>query len=204
MTTLKPRAVLFDLDGVLLDSIDAWHGTFNDVLEHYGKKRISKKTFLDDVLGKPIEEDSKHFPGSTPEGIRKLYIRFFPKNACNIKPYEGAIKLLQNLRKKGIKTALVTNTPRKLTESSLKASGLAGMLDVVKTPDDVPAGKPDPAMLLSAMKELCAGIDESIMVGDTIVDVQAARNAGVKVVGIGVQGDMQIKHIREMEKLLGL
>lgn len=199
---LKPKAVLFDLDGVLLDSIDAWHCTFNDVLEHYGKKRITKKKFLTDVLGKPVEEDSKNFPGSTPEEVRKLYCRYFPKNAKNLKPYEGATKLLENLRRNGIKTGLVTNTPRQLTENSLKTSGLLGLLDIVMTPDDVPAGKPDPAMLLAAMKELGAGKDETVMVGDTMVDIQAARNACIKAVGIGVQGDIKIKHIRELEKLL--
>ena len=201
---LKPKAILFDLDGVLLDSIDAWHGTFNDVLEHYGKKRITKKTFLDDVLGKPVEEDSKNFPGSTPEDIRKLYCKYFPKNAKNLKAFDGAIMLLENLRRKGIKTALVTNTPRPLTVKSLKASGLAGLLDVVKTPDDVPAGKPDPAMLNSAMKEMGVEKVDTIMVGDTWVDIQAARNAGIKAVGIGIEGDVKIKSIRELEKLLNI
>ncbi|MFH1126154.1 MAG: HAD-IA family hydrolase [Candidatus Altiarchaeota archaeon] len=199
---MKVKAVLFDLDGVLLDSTNAWWETFNDVLRHYSRKTITRRKFITEVFGEPIEDDIKrYFPEASIKDLESLYCRYFPKHTREVRVFKGAIELLKELKKKKIRTGLVTNTPRKLVKTTLKAKKLEKLLDVVKTPNDVKAGKPNPEMLFKAMEELKVSKKETILVGDTKIDIQAAKKAGIHAIGIGIKGDRTIKDIRDLKSI---
>lgn len=102
-------------------------------------------------------------------------------------PFAGVAEAIDELRSRGIKVALTTGFDRAVTTSILSAIGwsVGGNLDAVVTTSDVPAGRPAPYMIHHAM-ELTGVLPVSAVLaaGDTIVDLQAARNAGAIAVGV--------------------
>ncbi len=94
--------------------------------------------------------------------------------------------------------AVVTNTPRACTSQILNTYGLSAFFESIVTSDMVERGKPHPDMLLKACADLSVPIGSCLLVGDTKIDVEAGRNAGCPVVGIGVEGDMTIQSLSEL------
>ena len=75
------KAVFFDMDGTLVDSIPAWHKTFNQALENQGSETVSYEFFCESVLGESTQEDiSRFFPKLSVEELVNLYDDFFPEN----------------------------------------------------------------------------------------------------------------------------
>ncbi len=98
-------------------------------------------------------------------------------------PYDGVIDLLRSLRKKGIKTAVVSN---KLHQAvyELCLDYFPGLIDEAIGVSDENERKPSPVNVLKALDRLCVSADECIYIGDSEVDVQTAHNAGIKCIGV--------------------
>jgi HAD superfamily hydrolase (TIGR01549 family) len=196
------EAVLFDMDGTLVDSIPAWHKTFNQVLELQGSKPVSYEYFCSDILGESTEKDiERFFPNLTPQGLVELYDQFFPQNISSVRPFPQTATVLDFLKSKGQKLGLVTNTPHVLMELTLKTTGLSFNFDSILGGDDVPRGKPWPDIIHRTCELLNVAEETTIMVGDTKADIVAAANAKVKSVGINVDGDWRINSIGELPHL---
>jgi len=96
------KAVLFDLDGVLVDSIDAWFHIFNDTLKYFNKKTLSRDKF-NKIFGMSIDIAArKYFDGKTVKQIEHIYFNFFRKNMNHFKLFSHTIKVLQNIKKQKI------------------------------------------------------------------------------------------------------
>ncbi|MFH1403078.1 MAG: HAD family hydrolase [Candidatus Altiarchaeota archaeon] len=192
------KAVLFDMDGTIVDSVPAWHKTFNMVLKHAGREEISYEYFCEDVLGQSTEYDIKRFfPMYTPEQLLGFYDRFFPENISEVKLFPESIEVIEYLKSRGLKVGIVTNTPRDLMFLTLEQVGLHDRFDVVLGGNDVSVGKPGPDIILKACEILGVGVGDALMVGDTTADTGAGRNAGCKTVGIGVDGDWRVESLGE-------
>lgn len=196
--TMKPKAILFDLDGVLIDSLDAWWHALNDALRHFNMKEMTKEEFVSKYWGYDLYTNIKR--ANLPFEIGISCSRFYLRHLDKVKLHPSAPKILNGFKK--IKKGLVTNTPRDCTEEVLRRFDLSGYFDVIITGDDVSKGKPDPEIIFKACNHLNVNPREVVLVGDTESDVKAGRMAGCYVIGVNVNGDMTIKDISELLNIL--
>jgi pyrophosphatase PpaX len=176
------KAVIFDMDGVLLDSSDAWLADFNMCLKRFRKRlRLSPEEFKQHVFGTASGEYFRSLGFrdwlQMQRFVRENFHYFKPK--VRVEP--NADFVLKRLRTEGFKLALVSTTPRSIASDVLEHFKLLGLLDAVVYGDDVQASKPDPSGLLKACALLGVSPRDSLYVGDTLVDIEAARSAGMHV-----------------------
>lgn len=177
------RGVLFDMDGVLVFSTEAWFAVYNDTLAGFGHPRIGREEFLR-IFGNGTQVDrAEHMPERTVEEIDEAFHRFFAERLSAIEVNPEAVPTLRLLRARGYRTSLATNTNRKLAEEILGRFGVTELLDVLACADEAGAGKPDPAVLRLAGERLRLGLPECVMVGDSRYDEEAASAAPVDFLG---------------------
>ncbi len=198
------RAVLFDMDGVLLDSFEAWLATVRDACLHFGTPPVERDVF-ERVFGAGSDTDVATFlKGATPQAVDRFYHAAFPKYIPLIRAVPEAPKVLRALKLVGIRTACVTNTTRPLAKTLLERNGLLGDLETLVTADDVPRPKPAPDMVVKALADLGTPAPEGLMVGDTIYDIEAARSALCRVAGVRRDGGtFRIERLDEILSLVG-
>jgi HAD superfamily hydrolase (TIGR01509 family) len=177
------RAVLFDMDGVLVFSEDAWFSVYNATLEGFGHAPISRAAF-DAIYGNGTEADrDAYMPERTVAEIDAAYARFFEARLDRIRPNPGTAEALRELRRMGVATSVATNTNRPLAGRILEAQGLLTLVDSVAGADEAGAGKPDPAVVRLAAARAGAPLEACLFVGDSRYDEEAARRAPVRFVG---------------------
>ena len=199
---MKIKAILFDMDGVLVDSVDAWFKLFNITLKYFGKKEMTKKEFLSKVWGGPIERDARVYFGKTVDEVKKFYFDNFDEFKKNLKLFLDTKETLSELRKKGLKLGLVTNTPKGQAYALIDYVGLRKYFDKIVCGDEVEHGKPEPDLLIECCKRLKTGIKDIIFVGDAKVDKEAARKAGSYFVGFKIDGDKRISGLKELLEMV--
>jgi phosphoglycolate phosphatase len=187
------RAVLFDLAGPLLDTVADIALALNRTMLDYGRKPLPE----DDVRrmigrGSPILiERAAAAQGRVIDDADQAAMleRFFHHygeleelNEDRAQPYAGAAESLRTLHEAGLRIAVVTNKQHRFAASLLERLGLSSWVDVVIGGDTCTRRKPDPQPLLFACESLHVPPSESLMVGDSVNDVQAARAAGIPIV----------------------
>ena len=183
---IAPTAVIFDFDLTLADSRPGFVISHRHAAEALGLPEPSFEA-IGRSIGTPIE---KIIPGWYPEltGDKVAeYIRTYRKRADEVmadrtEVLPGARDVLDQLRDAGLKLAIVSQKLRHLVEAVLNREGMR--LDVVLGGQDVPDFKPDPGGLQLAMERLGVEADDTIFVGDTTIDAEAAANAGLRFVGV--------------------
>lgn len=197
------KAVLFDMDGVLLDSFEAWQRLFNATLKHFDKKEITEEQFKEGAWAKDSKVASEEFfDGKDPKLFVEFYCRHFNDYKKYVKKMEDVDIVLKELKEKGLKLAVVSNGFHKLVRIILKTRDLGHYFDIIVGTDDVKNAKPAPDMLLYALKKLKIKPEEAVMVGDTKYDMMAAKSAGCLAVGFRTEGDKRIESLQELEKLI--
>ncbi len=196
------KAVLFDMDGVIVDSLDTWCYVFNDTREHFGLKPLSRKEFIKD-FGAPIEQDvKKYFKGKTIKEVKNVYNSYFKKRKKYVKLFPESIKTLTKLKQYNIKIGLITNSTRFITSALLNHFKLKKYFQAIVTLEDVKRRKPAPDMILKACKLLMTKPKNTILIGDTVNDMIAGRRAGCITVGYKVNGDYRVANLREIERFI--
>lgn len=183
---MKYEAVLFDMDGTLLDTLEDLRDGVNVALGRHGYPEHTLqevRTYVGNGAGVLIR---KALPEGTPEEefrqILSEYKEWYKINYCTkTRPYPGVEKLLSELRANGVKTAVVSNKPHAVTEE-LAEKFFPG-LPAFGQKDGVPR-KPDPEMVLRALEALGTDRGRSVYVGDSEVDVTTARNAKMPVITV--------------------
>lgn len=195
------RAVLFDLDGVLADSFDVWLAVLAECRERRGLPALSPDE-VRAIWGQGLLADCETiFPGTRPEDLAREYAEGFARHIDRVRPVPGAPKVVAALRERGLRLALVTNSPRAMAERVLGTLELAPAFDAIAAGDEVPRGKPDPAIVRLALERLGVAPDAAVMVGDTTADLEAASGAGVAAIGFRIDGGDA--RIDELEALVG-
>lgn len=169
------KAVLFDLDGVLVDTYEVWSYLLNDVARRLGYPSIG-----DDAQraawGQGIEVDvASFYPRHTIGEVRRLYEECYGHHLHHLRVMEGAEAALRSLRRP---KAVITNSPLDLARRALQISKLDAYLDAVVGSDEVPRSKPAPDLVFEACRRLRVKPEESVVVGDSRFDEGAARAAG--------------------------
>lgn len=177
------RAVLLDMDGVLVFSEEAWFLVYNRTLAHFGRAPIPRGEF-DAIYGNGTKADrDTYMPDRTVSEVDAAYERFFEEHLDAVRPNGEAPGFLGALRGRGIATAVATNTQNRLARRILEVAGLLPLLDAAACADEAGAGKPDPAVLHLAARRLDVPLSECLFVGDSKYDRMAARASGVRFAG---------------------
>ena len=184
------KLVVFDFDGVLVDSNQAFAQAYRSAAERAG---ISGDFAYDDIkchFGKPYIEvfrNSSRLP--TEDGdLEKLYDNFVDITSSedftsSVKHIKGVKRSLSNL-KKSVRLAVGSGNSRRMLNGLLSKLGLSRYFDLVVSGDDVKKGKPSPDMLLKAMKHFRVKPRETVYVGDSGCDIIAAKRAGMRSVAV--------------------
>ena len=175
-------AVVFDLDGTLIDGLPEIAEAVNILLEREGVAPLLHETIKGYVgHGAPylLDRVIAATPLNPAEADRLMrdYMPIYAAASENARLIDGVEQALTTLAGCGVQMGLCTNKPAAATQAVIRATGLDRWLGVVVTGDSLPLRKPDPAPLLHAFDALKAA--RSLYVGDSEVDAEAARRAGV-------------------------
>ena len=179
------RAVLFDLDGTLLDTAPDLVRALNQVRSEQGREPLPFALARTQVSHGSSGLIKLGFPDLTGEGLETLRLRLldiYSQNlALDTRLFEGCDVVLDQLQGRGMPWGIVTNKPAFLTEPLLATVGLAARAGCVVSGDTLPQRKPHPAPLLLAASQLSLPPQSCLYVGDAERDVQSARAAGMPV-----------------------
>ncbi len=182
------KAVIFDLDGTLLDTLEDLADSLNYVMEKYSCP-VHTIEEVRGFVGNGIRNLVKRaVPAGTPqelaEEMYQCYIRYY-KDHCMIKtkPYEGITDMLKSLRGSGIRTAVLSNKADSAVQE-LTQSMFSGCFDLAMGAKDGIELKPARAMMDIALKELSVTAADAVYVGDSDVDIQFARNSEMDCVSV--------------------
>jgi phosphoglycolate phosphatase len=185
----QPQALLFDLDGTLIDSAPDLILAVNAMLSELNlpsAEPITVRSWIGNGARKLVERAllnaSLSINSQQLDEALEIFFRHYRHHLCDATHlYEGVMDALNVWQKAGIKMACVTNKPMRFTESLLTHFQLDQFMPVVIGGDSLPVRKPHPAPLLKACELLGVNASDAIMVGDSSNDVEAARAAGMKV-----------------------
>jgi phosphoglycolate phosphatase/AHBA synthesis associated protein len=191
------RAVLFDLDGVLIDSREVWFYLMQAAAKHFGQAEISRQAFLDS-FGQGVDADLVSFyPGIRFQDLDEYYDDHFRDHRHHFQINPDASMVLEELRHRGIPVAVVTNTSTPLAGEILGWTGLKP--DFLVGSSDVKQAKPAPDMVYRALELLEVPPEEALFVGDSPYDREAAAAAGVSFAGYGgITGDRTLARLHEL------
>lgn len=179
-SAVQTRAVIFDLDGVLVDSFEVMREAFTAAYR--------------EVVGAgdvPFEEYSKHlgryFPNimeimGLPAAMEEPFVRESYRLADRVRLYDGVPELLAALRAHRLRLAVATGKSGPRARSLLDQRGVLDQFDQVIGSDEVARAKPAPDIVLRALESLDVPAHEAVMVGDAVTDLASARAAGVRAV----------------------
>lgn len=205
------NAILFDLDGTILDTNELIIASFFHALEGEMAQPLNREQIIMN-MGRPLVEQMKLFTGrdDVSDVVAKYRAFNVEKHDQIVKAFPYVKEVMGKLFHSGIKIGIVTSKVRMTTEMGLKLCGLDSLLHTVVTVEDVEKPKPNPDGIRKAMAQLGVNPDSTLMVGDSHYDLDAARHAGVRSVGVAwsLKGEEYLlKHrpdywIRDMRELL--
>ena len=191
MFEFRPNSIVWDLDGTLVDSAPDLASALNTVLDKRGFFTLSietVRTMIGNGVPKLVERGFNAVGMRLDAGQLEELVDIFVQEyvACateQTRPFPQVVEVLDQLREMNIPMGVCTNKPEALSRQILDGLGLSGYFSSVVGGDSTTARKPDPLPLLTCLKELVATPQLSLMIGDSVHDVHAARAAGV---GVGV------------------
>lgn len=185
------QCCIFDLDGTLINSIHALTHTINLTLEEYGLGPVDEehtKIFVGDGYKKFVER-ALVFCGDTGLGHYQdalaAYERVFEKNCLyHLAAYDGIKELLQELKNRNIRIAVLSNKAHERTVENIEAVFGNGYFDVIAGEKPDIRRKPDPTGVFKILEELGIDKQQCLYLGDTSTDMKTGINAGVDTVGV--------------------
>jgi HAD superfamily hydrolase (TIGR01549 family) len=186
------RAVIFDLDGTVVDSnelhVDAWDETFRKYGKQFPRQDLHRQIGKggDQYLPVFLDEREMHEIGREVEQFRaELFKR---KYLERVKPFPKVKELFQRIRDAGKRIALASSGNADEVTHYVKLAALGELFETQTTKSDVDHSKPRPDVFLAALRHLGTPADETIVIGDTPYDVQAAKKAGMRTIGLRCGG----------------
>jgi len=197
--SLEVRAVLFDLDGVLVDSYRVWYHLMNGAARELGYPLISPEAFHS-CWGQGIEADvEKFFTRHSVAAMEVYYGDHFRDHLDHLGVVPEVARVFETLRARSQRTAVITNTPAPVAWDMVHRTG--GSPDLLVGGTDVPRPKPAPDMVLRACELLEIPVGEALVVGDSRYDREAARAAGTLFAGLGIEGDVQLERLVDILRI---
>lgn len=183
-----PKAVLFDVDGTLVDTVDLHAQAWVEALQHFGVEadftdiRLQIGKGGDQLLPGLIPPDTLEKQGEEIQEFRSdLFQR---KYMSQVRPFLGVRELFERIRSSGQKIVLASSGPAEEVETHKATANIADLIDDATTADDAERSKPFPDIFEAAFGKL--GLSErsdAMVIGDTPYDAEAARAAGLSTIG---------------------
>jgi phosphoglycolate phosphatase len=179
----RVRGIVFDLDGTLVDSYPAITASVNRarVAHHLpplpeAEVRVHVGHGLESLIAELVGA------ANVEEGVRLFREHYAQAYASGTSALNGASGVVHELSRRGYGLAVASNKPARFSEAILETLGMRGAFREVQGPDRAGTTKPEPTMLALCRRALEVGPDETLYVGDMVLDVETARRAGVPVV----------------------
>jgi len=187
----KPKLILIDLDGTLVDSVPDLAYCVDEMMRRLGRapwgetrvrdwvgngvERLARRALIGQIDGEPSDEEFQR-------GYPIFLDLYAEHNGKESRLYPGIREGLEYLKGAGYHLGCITNKAAQFTEPLLKALGIYDRFEIVISGDSLPEKKPHPMPLLHAAKHFGVEPAECLMIGDSISDVKAARAAGFQIV----------------------
>lgn len=186
---LQPFAVIFDMDGVIVDSNPAHKIALKAFCKQHGYD-LSDREMIAKIYGRTNKdwianlfrnqltwEEQRKFAAEKEQLFREIYEK-------DIKPVNGLIPFLDELKKNDIPRAIATSAPRENVDFTVEKTGISSYFDIILDESHVSVGKPDPEIYLKTAGALKYDPANCIVIEDSLSGVESAKRAGCKVIGI--------------------
>jgi len=189
---LKVKAVMIDLDGTLVHSAPEIARGVNAMLTELSLPTLSAvqiEAYIGDGAEKLIKRALMQKSDREPDTAlfvqaKQLFFTEYAKVVAQSQPYPGVVSALQGLKSAGYRLACVTNKPQTFTQAVLTTSNLLPYFELVVAGDTLAKKKPDPDQLIYCCEQFGVALNEAVLVGDSTVDVAAARSAGCYIIAV--------------------
>ena len=188
MTTPKYKCAIFDLDGTLLYTLVSINNALNEAMEICSYPTHTLENTVNFVNFGSVELIRRALPSDKRDDkevmrVHEIYLPILKKHSSiGTKPYDGIIDVLKELKNSGVTLCVMSNKPHKSAVSCIDTYFESGLFDAVR--GSVPGKflKPDKNFTYDVIKNLGFAQDECILIGDSVVDLETAKNAGCKVI----------------------
>ena len=197
------KAVIFDLDGTLVDSMWMWRAIDIEYLGRYGFDL--PPTLQKDIEGMSFSETAVYFKETfqIPESLDEIKATWnqmaYDKYTQEVPLKKGAMEFLDHCKVNNIKLGIATSNSRELVEATLEALGIRDYFDCVMTSCDVAKGKPAPDVYLETAKILGVEPSKCLVFEDIEMGILAGKNAGMEV--CAVEDEFSMNQIEEKKRL---
>lgn len=188
----RPGVVILDVDGTLIDSNDAHARAWVEVGAEFGHEiEFAHVRRLIGMGGDKVLPRITGLDEDSPEGERITERRgeiFRERHLPGLRPFPGTRALLERLRADGLRLVVASSASEEDLEPLLEKAGIADLVEERTSSDDADASKPEPDIVLAALRSAGVGPEEAVMLGDTPYDVEACGRAGVRIVALRCGG----------------
>ena len=187
-TPLSTRTVLLDIDGTLIDSNDAHARAWVAAFAHHGY--VVPFPQVRALIGKGGDKLVPELTGLAPDSAEATRLGetrgqiFRERELAALQATPGARALLEHLRARGVTLAVATSAQADEVEAILAQAGVADLIELSASSDDVSSSKPDPDIVLAALRKAGTHPSRTVMLGDTPYDVEAATRARVAIIAL--------------------
>lgn len=183
------EAIIFDLDGTLVDSMWIWPAIDEEYMKKYSLSM--PEGFHEAIEGMSYTETAQYFLNTFPEinqtlrEVQEEWLEMtFEKYQTEVKLKNGAYDFICEQRKRGVKFGIATSNARELVDVTLKALQIEELFDTVRTSCEVEAGKPAPDVYLKVAEDLKVSPEKCLVFEDVPMGIMAGKNAGMTVCGV--------------------
>lgn len=182
--------LVFDLDGTLVDTAPDLIGATNHTLASIGLEAVPGslvRPWISFGARRMIVEalaarDAPHSEAEI-DHLLETFLAYYETNiALESRPFEGCVERIREAREAGARIAVCTNKRESLSHALIGALGLTGLFDAIAGRDTFPVSKPHPDHVLGAIRMAGGNASRAVMIGDSAVDIGAARAAGIPVI----------------------
>lgn len=181
----KYKGIIFDIDGTLTSTNELIFATFNHIAQKYEGRTYTDEEII--AMFGPTEDVilREKFNGDKFKEVYDEYYKFYRENHPRMADlYPGIVDILKEIKQRKIYTSIFTGKGRKTTEITLEILGIKKFFDMIVTGDDVVNHKPSPEGIFQFLNKFKLNKDEVLMVGDSIADIIAAREAGIDIASV--------------------
>ncbi len=183
------KAVIFDVDGTLIDSMWIWENIDELFLNKYNL--VQPEGFHEGMEGMSYSETAQYFldlfpslPHTREELEQEWYEMAYEIYCTQMELKPGAFEFMEGLHKKGIKLGIATSNHRNMVEGMLAHNQVLSYIDSIWTSGEAGAGKPDPAVYLNVAKDMGVEPKNCLVFEDVPMGILAGKNAGMKVCAV--------------------